>query len=86
MLETAKFGKKNKKFYVDLGLYQDWKTYSNLRFEHKGDLLMVIMLIVELSQFIPNRIFDLQINQSILINQLDLLIEQFLQSPIWILI
>jgi hypothetical protein len=69
----------------DLGLYQDWKTYSNLRFKHRGDLLMGIMLIVELSQFIPNRIFDLQINQSLLINQLELLIEQFSQSPNWIL-
>jgi hypothetical protein len=67
--------------YVDLGFYQDWKTYSNLRFEHMGDLLMGIMLIVELSQFIPNRIFDLQINQSLLINQLELLIEQLSQSP-----
>jgi hypothetical protein len=43
------------------------------------DLLMGIMLIVELSQFIPSRIFDLQINQSLLINQLELLIEQFSQ-------
>jgi hypothetical protein len=47
---------------------------------------MGIMLIVELSQFIPSRIFDLQINQSLLINQLELLIEQFSQSPNWILI
>jgi hypothetical protein len=67
-------------------LYQDWKTYSNFRFEHKGDLLMGTMLIVDLSQFIPNRIFDLQINQSLLINQLELLIDQFSQSPNWILI
>jgi hypothetical protein len=51
-----------------------------------GDLLMEIMLIVELSRFIPSRIFDLQINQSLLINQLELLIEQFSQSPNWILI
>jgi hypothetical protein len=47
---------------------------------------MEIMLIVELSRFIPSRIFDLQINQSLLINQLELLIEQFSQSPNWILI
>jgi hypothetical protein len=53
---------------VDLGLYQDWKTYSNLRFEHRGDLLMGFMLIVGLSQFIPNRIYDLQTNQSIFID------------------
>jgi hypothetical protein len=47
---------------------------------------MGTMLIVDLSQFIPNRIFDLQINQSLLINQLELLIDQFSQSPNWILI
>jgi hypothetical protein len=47
---------------------------------------MEIMLIVELSRFIPSRIFDLLINQSLLINQLELLIEQFSQSPNWILI
>jgi hypothetical protein len=47
---------------------------------------MGIMLIVELLQFIPNRVFDLQINQSLLINQLELLIEQFSQSLNLILI
>jgi hypothetical protein len=47
---------------------------------------MGIMLIVEMSRFIPSRIFDLQINQSLLINQLELLIEQFSQFPNWILI
>jgi hypothetical protein len=72
--------------FVDLGFYQDRKTCSNLRFEYRGDLLMGIMSIVELSRFIPSRIFDLQINQSLLINQLELLIEQFSQSPNWILI
>jgi hypothetical protein len=51
-----------------------------------GDLLMGIMLIVELSRFIPSRIFYLQINQFLLINQLELLIEQFSQSPNWVLI